>query len=52
MSKSIALSLLAQGSTGSEILSILDSIVSDAVSNSEPVQSYGGGEPTAFELQF
>ena len=29
MSKSVVLSLLAQGNTGNEILSILDSIVSD-----------------------
>ena len=29
MSKSVILSLLAQGNTGNEILSILDSIVSD-----------------------
>ena len=39
MSRSIALSLLAQGNTGDEILSILDAIVADNVSegyNSEP----------------
>ena len=29
MSKSIALSLLAQGNTGSELLSILDALVDD-----------------------
>jgi hypothetical protein len=29
MSKSVVLSLLAQGNTGSEILTILDSIVAD-----------------------
>jgi hypothetical protein len=29
MSKSVVLSLLAQGNTGNEILTILDSIVSD-----------------------
>ena len=33
MSKSIALSLLAQGSTGSEILQILDALMSDIESN-------------------
>ena len=32
MSKSIALSLLAQGNTGSEILSILDALVAENVS--------------------
>jgi hypothetical protein len=32
MSKSIALSLLAQGNTGAEILSILDALVADNVS--------------------
>ena len=32
MSKSIALSLLAQGNTGSEILSILDALVADNLS--------------------
>jgi len=32
MSKSVALSLLAQGNTGAEILSILDAIVADNVS--------------------
>jgi len=38
MTRSIALSLLAQGNTGTEILSILDVIMSDesAVSNNEP----------------
>ena len=33
MSKSIALSLLAQGSTGSEILQILDALMSNIESN-------------------
>jgi hypothetical protein len=39
MTRSIALSLLAQGNTGSEILSILDTLMSDEsaeVSNNEP----------------
>jgi len=39
MTRSIALSLLAQGNTGTEILSILDVIMSDEsaeVSNNEP----------------
>ena len=39
MTRSIALSLLAQGNTGDDLLSILDVIVSEesaAVSNNEP----------------
>jgi len=32
MSKSIALSLLAQGNTGSELLSILDALAAESVS--------------------
>jgi hypothetical protein len=39
MSKNVILSLLAQGNTGDEILSILDAIVSEQsaeVSNNEP----------------
>jgi hypothetical protein len=39
MTRSIALSLLAQGNTGTEILSILDTMMSDesaSVSNNEP----------------
>jgi hypothetical protein len=51
MSKSIALSMLRQGNTGSEILSILDAIVGDTVSNSDS-ESFGGGEPTAHEIEF
>jgi len=35
MSKSIALSLLAQGSTGDELLSILDALAAEAVSDTE-----------------
>jgi len=35
MSKSVMLSLLAQGNTGSEILSILDTLAADAVSDTE-----------------
>jgi hypothetical protein len=35
MSNSIALSLLAQGNTGDEILSILDVIVSEFETNNE-----------------
>jgi hypothetical protein len=46
MSKSIALSLLAQGNTGSEILSILDALVADNVSEQSD------NEPTLNEVQF
>jgi len=35
MSKSVILSLLAQGNTGFEILSILDTLAADTVSDSE-----------------
>jgi hypothetical protein len=46
MSKSIALSLLAQGNTGSEILSILDALAADNVSEQSD------NEPTPNEVQF
>jgi len=52
MSKSVYVSLLRQGNTGNEILSILDALVAESVSDAELSQSYGGGIPTAFELQF
>jgi len=39
MSKQVLLSLLAQGNTGSEILSILDAIVSDNVSGFDYIES-------------
>jgi hypothetical protein len=39
MSKSIALSLLDQGNTGTEILSILDAIASDNVSGFDYIES-------------
>jgi len=39
MSKSVVLSLLAQGNTGNEILSILDAIVSDNVSGFDYIES-------------
>ena len=52
MSKSVYVSLLRQGNTVNEILSILDTLAADAVSDTESSQSYGGGEPSAFELQF
>jgi hypothetical protein len=39
MSNSIALSLLAQGNTGNEILSILDALVADHVSGFDYIES-------------
>jgi hypothetical protein len=46
MSKSVMLSLLAQGNTGNEILSILDTLTADQSSE----QSYN--EPTADVIDF
>jgi hypothetical protein len=46
MSKSVMLSLLAQGNTGSEILSILDSLAEDNQ------QSVSYNEPTADVIEF
>lgn len=44
MSKSVMLSLLAQGNTGTEILSILDALVADNVSEQN--------DPTLEEIEF
>ena len=56
MSKSIALSLLAQGNTGSEILSILDAIAADNVSGFDYIESpqleSALGIPTLKEIAF
>jgi hypothetical protein len=46
MSKSVMLSMLAQGNNGSEILSILDAIVADNVA-----EGYDN-EPTADVIEF
>jgi len=46
MSKQVMISLLAQGNTGSEILSILDTLTSDNVSE----EMYN--EPTADVIEF
>ena len=46
MSKSVMLSLLAQGNTGTEILSILDTLASDNVSDA------GYNEPTVDVIEF
>jgi len=39
MSKSVALSLLARGNTGAEILSILNALVADNVSGFDYIES-------------
>jgi hypothetical protein len=46
MTKTVLTSLLAQGNTGNEILSILDAIVADQASDS------GYNEPTADMIEF
>jgi hypothetical protein len=52
MSKQVLLSLLAQGNTGNELLSILDAIVADSVSDAESSESFGDSVPTAHEIEF
>ena len=55
MSKSVMLSLLAQGNTGSEILSILDAIIADNVSevaDSTYLPILGQSIPTLKEVAF
>ena len=56
MSKSVALSLLAQGNNGSEILSILDALVAENVSGFDYIESpqleSALGIPTLEEVAF
>ena len=55
MSKSVMLSLLAQGNTGTEILSILDTLTSDNVSevaDSTYLPILGQSVPTLEEIAF
>ena len=56
MSKSVMLSLLAQGNTGSEIMSILDAIASDQVGGFDYIESpmieQSIGIPTLEEVAF
>ena len=56
MSKSVMLSLLAQGNTGSEIMSILDAIASDQVGGFDYIESpmieQALGIPTLEEIAF
>jgi hypothetical protein len=49
MSRDLILTLLHKGSTGNEILQILDAIVSGVESDTDPIY---GGEPTADPIQF
>ena len=56
MSKTVMLSLLAQGNTGTEIMSILDAIVSDNVGGYDYIESpmieAALGIPTLEEIAF
>ena len=55
MSKSVMLSLLAQGNTGDEILSILDALIADNVSevaDSTYLPILGQSVPTLEEIAF
>ena len=56
MSKQVLISMLAQGNTGSEILSILDTLASDNVSNYDYIESpmieSALGLPTLTEIDF
>ena len=56
MSKSVMLSMLAQGNTGTEILSILDALATDNVSGFEYIESpqleSALGIPTLEEIAF
>jgi hypothetical protein len=56
MSKQVLLSLLAQGNTGSEILSILDALTADNVSGFDYIESpqleSALGIPTLEEIAF
>jgi hypothetical protein len=56
MSKTVMLSMLAQGNTGDEIMSILDTLVADNVStfdyNESPMIESALGIPTLEEIAF
>jgi hypothetical protein len=56
MSKTVMLSMLAQGNTGSEILSILDTLTSDNVAGFDYIESpmieQALGIPTLEEIAF
>ena len=56
MSKTVMLSMLAQGNTGSEILSILDTLTTDNVSGFDYIESpmieQALGIPTLEEIAF
>lgn len=48
MSKSVLISLLAQGNNGNEILSILDALAADSVSENVSEVSYPTLQPIEF----
>lgn len=52
MSKQVMISMLRQGNTASEILSILDSITSDNVTADSDTNSVVVNEPTLHEIEF
>lgn len=56
MSKQVMISMLRQGKTGSDILSILDSLTSDNVSSFDVIESpmieQALGLPTLQEIEF
>ena len=56
MSKQVMISMLRQGNSGNDILSILDAIVSDTVSNyayiESPMIETSLGLPTLQEIDF
>ena len=53
MSKQVMISMLRQGNTGSEILSILDVIASDMISDGTDTDSVSGfATPTLEEIEF
>lgn len=52
MSKQVLISMLRQGNTGSEILSILDAIASDNVSTDNDSDSSAVAMPTLTEIDF
>jgi len=52
MSKQVLISLLRRGNNGAEILSILDVIAADAVSDQSVSDSTGFATPTLEEIDF
>lgn len=52
MSKQVMISMLRQGATGSDILSILDAIASDNVSTGNDSEDVAVAMPTLQEIDF